>query len=159
MQVSERRKKNGGSIKHVEEEWQKGTGMEGLEGVLHKVRKVVCRKRQILLWDQMIQLGKKSVGFLAQQPKTLMWSLLETTGEGGYHSILTFQTLGSFQTSLQVSLMSIPSGDCLGLRTEHIPVCHITHGETSLWCCGESLAARNCSVPIHNGGMPGMYQP
>ena len=52
----------------VEKERQKGTGIEREGRMLPKVRKVACRKRQILLLDQMIQL-EKSVGFLAVVPK------------------------------------------------------------------------------------------
>lgn len=47
--------------------------------------------------------------------------------------------------------MLIPIGDCLGLITGHIPIHHIAHEETTLWCCVESPAVRNCSVQIRNG--------
>lgn len=100
----------------------------------------VCRKRQLLLLDQMIQLGKKKCRVLGTTAKNLMWSLLETTGESDHQSIFTFQTLGSFQT-FQASLASIPTGDCLGLKPGHIPICHVVHGEASLWLCGELLCA------------------
>lgn len=91
--------------------------------VIQSKKGKVCRKRQLLFLDQMIQLGKKKSRVFGTTAKNLMWSLLETTGEGGHYSIFTFQTLGSFQT-FQASLASIPIGDCLGLRTySHLPCC------------------------------------
>lgn len=59
-------------MKAAEKEWQKVPGSERIERMLCKACKVVYREMQIVLLDQMIQMGKNSVDFFDTTAEHLM---------------------------------------------------------------------------------------